>query len=175
MDSDSSEHLTENWTIIFPGPPRVLPLGWSELSPLIGHTFLSAHAVAVLSRRGGACAAIINLQLYFCGSEEQVAPYKYSLQSGKQNEHRQPKEESPATAPWSHWEGCCSKLFEYLAGAPSPWSSGWRGGLKAHRSVLRGPSGRQWRLWTTCQDHRWRASSGTCSPSEGCHDCTSYR
>lgn len=117
----------------------------------------------------------LNLQLYFCGSEEQVTPYKYSLQPGKQNEHRQPKERSPATAPWSHWERCCNKLFEYPAGPPSPWSNGWRDGLRAHLLVLRGPSGRQWRLWTTCPDHRSPASSGTCSPNEGCHGCTSYR
>lgn len=80
-----NSHFTEKSCIIYPGPPRVLFLGWSELSPVIGHTFLSdPHAFfRVSSRRGGGARAALtpmigpdltkNIQLYLHGFEEQVA------------------------------------------------------------------------------------------------------
>lgn len=74
------------------GPALVLCLGWSELSPLIGHTFLSPHAFTVPSRRGRGLRCIYIhdwprirnfTSFYLRGFEEQDARYKYGHQAGK--------------------------------------------------------------------------------------------
>lgn len=169
--------------IIYPGPPRVLCLGWSELSSLIGHTFLSPRAFTAPCKRGGggACASTHThdwpriIQFYSiisAGSRSRSRVINTTTSPGNENEHRPPTETSPAPASWSLWEGCCSKLLKCpSAGAPSPWSNGWRGGSRARQPAQR----RRWGPWTTCPDRRSPASPGTCSPNGGCHGCTSYR
>lgn len=107
------------------------------------------------------------------GSRTGTRVINTACRRGNGNERGPAREPRPATAWWSLWEGCCSKLSECPAGAPSPWLNGWRGGLRVRQPARRGP--RLWRAWMTCPGRRSPASPGTCSPDGGYHGCTSYR